>query len=348
MNPGREQERTIGIIADDLTSAADGAGPFVGADHRALVMRGVSARPCTVLSVDTNSRSMAVADAVAVVSAAAGMLADRSILYKTVDSTLRGHVAAEMAAALAASGRDRVVFAPAFPDAGRVTRDGRQFVDGQLVSDSVYGADPVHPVRTSVLADFLPPGIRADILDAESQAELTAKIRAVPNPDRVLFVGSPGMARALADPDGPGPIQIAPPEPADRVMIVVGSANPVSHGQAARLSDMADVHVMTVPTARAPDPSAVLNELATRFRSQFDTFGPDALIATGGETMGALLQSLSVTGFRLLGEVSPGFPYGRARLPGRPRPLLIGLKAGGFGDPDALQHAVGFFQRGQS
>lgn len=132
------------------------------------------------------------------------------------------------------------------------------------------------------------------------------------------------------------------------VMIVVGSANPVSHGQMAGLSDMADVQVMTVPTARAPDPSAVLNELVTRFRLQFDTFGPDALIATGGETMGALLQSLSVTGFRLLGEVSPGFPYGRARLPGRPRPLLIGLKAGGFGDPDALQHAAGFFQRGQS
>jgi len=349
MDASRDQERTIGIIADDLTSAADGAGPFVAAGHPALVTRGLAAGSPAVLSVDTNSRSLAVSDAVAGVTVAAGALAARSILYKTVDSTLRGHVAAEMAAALAASGRDRVVFAPAFPDAGRITRGGRQFVDGQLVSDSAYGADPVHPVGTSVLADFLPPGMRAEILDAESQAELMAKIRSVPDPDRVLFVGSPGMARALADLVGPGPTLSPSREPVQRVMVVAGSANPLSHRQVEKLRTAAGaLNILTTPTARAPDPVAVLSDLVARFRPQFDAFEPEALIATGGETMGALLQNLSVNAFELLGEISPGFPYGRVRLPGRPHPILIGLKAGGFGGADALVHAVGFFQRGAS
>lgn len=343
MKDFRDQERTIGIIADDLTSAADGAGPFVAVGHRALVTRGTAAESCTVLSVDTDSRGLAAPDAVARVTAATGALAARSILYKTVDSTLRGHVAAEMAAALAASGRDRVVFAPAFPDAGRLTRGGRQFVDGQLVSDSVYGADPVHPVRTSVLADFLPSGAAADILDAESQAELTAKIRAVPDPHRALFVGSPGMARALADLVGPGAAEPPSRHAARRIMVVVGSANPVSHEQSDRLSNPAEVIVLAAPRARASDPARVLDDLVARFRPQFDTVEPDVLIATGGETMGALLQSLFVSQFRLLGEISPGFPYGRAQLPGGTRHVLLALKAGGFGGPDALCHAREFF-----
>ena len=55
----------IGIIADDLTSAADGAGPFLPWAGSARVRRGV-AGPAgeRVLSVDTGSRGQTEADAV--------------------------------------------------------------------------------------------------------------------------------------------------------------------------------------------------------------------------------------------------------------------------------------------
>ena len=71
-----------------------------------------------------------------------GRLAGRGVLYKTVDSTLRGHIAEELEACFAASGRKALVFAPAFPQAGCTTVRGIQLVDGIPVSESAYGHDP--------------------------------------------------------------------------------------------------------------------------------------------------------------------------------------------------------------
>jgi len=64
-----------------------------------------------------------------------------------------------------------------------------------------------------------------------------------------------------------------------------------------------------------------------------------ALVATGGDTMEAVLDLLDVREFEILQELDPGFPLGRARLGGG-RSLLLAMKAGGFGGDDALQRAV--------
>ena len=64
-----------------------------------------------------------------------------------------------------------------------------------------------------------------------------------------------------------------------------------------------------------------------------------ALIATGGDTMEAILDLLNVREFEILQELDPGFPLGHARL-GDGRSLLLAMKAGGFGSDDALERAV--------
>jgi len=63
------------------------------------------------------------------------------------------------------------------------------------------------------------------------------------------------------------------------------------------------------------------------------------LIATGGDTMEAVLDLLDVHAFEILQELDPGFPLGRARLADG-RAFLLAMKAGGFGTDDALVRAV--------
>jgi 4-hydroxythreonine-4-phosphate dehydrogenase len=65
----------------------------------------------------------------------------------------------------------------------------------------------------------------------------------------------------------------------------------------------------------------------------------DVVIATGGETMAAILDRLGVSRFILTRELEPGFPVGRAeRADGSA--LTIAMKAGGFGSPSTLLDAA--------
>ena len=71
------------------------------------------------------------------------------------------------------------------------------------------------------------------------------------------------------------------------------------------------------------------------------------VIATGGDTMEAILDRLNIFAFEILQELEPGFPLGRAFL-GNGRELLIAMKAGGFGDDDTLRRAIAQLRPGAS
>ncbi len=378
MNTPAGISRTIGIIADDLTSAADGAGPFLPGAGPAQVCRGVSGDVTPrILSLDTGSRGMAEMDAAQAASAAAAALAGRDVLYKTMDSTLRGHIRAELAAALRASGRHVLVVAPAFADAGRVTLGGNQYVHGQLVAASAYGADPVHPARTSRILDLIDPAIgparvitedvsaahlraaagasRVLVLDASTQQALDDRVaQLMAQGGSVLWAGSPGLARALAAQCGGAAAAAPEPVRALRVLIVVGSANPVSHAQCdalraagAQVTRHADeIHpdaqmvCLQAPGTAQADSAAVLAGLTRQAMQALARHRFDGLIATGGDTLAALLDGLMIRSFTLTCEVAPGFPAGVAAVAGRGHRLALAMKAGGFGRPDALLAAA--------
>ena len=67
------------------------------------------------------------------------------------------------------------------------------------------------------------------------------------------------------------------------------------------------------------------------------------VIATGGDTMAAILEALDIAELALTGEVEPGFPTAVADHNGRR--LTLAMKAGGFGAPDALLRAACGFRR---
>ncbi|GHB50600.1 membrane protein [Pseudovibrio japonicus] len=344
MNSNHNTLPLLGIIADDLTSATDFSAPFV--------RKGLSAEVCgaahirwekvtsEIISVDCDSRAMTAKEAAKASSLATRGLANVPFLCKTIDSTLRGHIRDELLACYNASGRSRLVIAPAFPEAGRTTVGGVQYVNGTPVSQSVYAKDPSHPAWTSRVADLVCEDIRnAVILDAQNQTELNSQVASIDRPEDVLWVGSPGLAIALAETKSQ--FSFSPPEQpsAEHTLVVIGSANPISHEQAAQLNGLRFATCVTAPVERANDPKTILSDLADEAVEVMQKQEITALIATGGETMKVLLDRLHVHRFSLLGEFETGFPIGRATFPNG-RNLIVGMKAGGFGSENSLYDAV--------
>ena len=99
-------------------------------------------------------------------------------ILKKVDSALRGNVGAELAASLAATGEKTLYFVPAFPRMKRVTRNGIQYIDGDIpVAESVFRQDPFNPVRHSAVADVIAETTSAAVYSADTnQAHYPAGI----------------------------------------------------------------------------------------------------------------------------------------------------------------------------
>lgn len=253
-----------------------------------------------------------------------------------------------MEAAFTASGRKMLVFAPAFPGAGRTTVGGVQLVDGVPVAETGYGCDPVHPARHSRLVELVPSSIdNVVILDAATQDELDKKVAALPDPDSILWVGSPGMALALAKQLAPVQVGSDVTLPAgSEILVVVGSANPRSHRQADRIGVEHGVALLRAPVERIDDPNSILRDIAQAAARRVVDERFDVVIATGGDTMEAILDGLDISAFEILHELEPGFPLGRAFLNGRE--LLIAMKAGGFGDDNTLRRAIAQLRLGAS
>lgn len=370
----------IAILADDLTSAGDGAAPFRRVGHDARILLSAPAvvpqHGTGVTAVDLGSRMLDEEAAAMRTGRAARLFADSELLFKTVDSTLRGHVAAEVRAAWAGSRRRAVVIAPGFPAEGRVTVEAVQYVRGVPVHESDFARDPVHPVRCSNLATLFPEAVLAgpdqgtelpELIDSDglivysaaADGDLDRLVAAVPCLNDVLWVGSPGLAAALARRCARAAGSAAfVPAPARRPLIVVGSANPATRRQLAELRARVDVQGITVSgdpgtvvetlrgltapvlTLQTPDERcapqtarALARSLAAVVQALADKHTVDALVVTGGETAATVIQALGATGIRLLDEPEPG--VARGTLLGQlPLPVLI--KAGGFGDDATL------------
>src|SRR5829696_1761090 len=386
---------TIAVVADDLTGAADTGVQLVRAGYRTAVLFGESnvlADDLDAVSFDTDSRTMPAGFAAKRVLEAAHVAREARIVYKKLDSTLRGNVAAELAAALDGTRRERVVVAPAFPAAGRTTVGGTQRVHGVPVDETEMVNDPHTPVRVAhvptLLADAFssvgtlsvedladPERVRRAleesecvVADADRDEDLETLIRAVPDPARVLWAGSAGLA---LPPGGvyPGPCageagaQRARGRPA---LVVVGSLSGVAREQVRRLvreyGEMAIVEggketgavqdavgaakealaggtcaVVHSPEERSGSGESVLGSLAevVAHLSEEELF--EGLILTGGATAVGVARRLGASGIRLQGEVESGVPVGTL-IGARPYPVVT--KAGGFGGPDTLVGAV--------
>jgi uncharacterized protein YgbK (DUF1537 family) len=223
----------LAIIADDLSSATDCGAQIVRSGLSVVVPLGgyslpSQARPTDVISVDTDSRSLAPDQAYAKVKAASQQLvADGwTHFYKSVDSTLRGNLGDEIEAVIDVVKPDCAVIAPAFPKYGRTTVNGVQYLHGRPLHETEFRTDPTAPVTDADLArrladgsrrkagrltlaqvraggtqiktavhGFLTDGVELVIVDIAEQDDLKRICLGISGSDlRVVWVGSTGLA----------------------------------------------------------------------------------------------------------------------------------------------------------
>ena len=329
------------IIADDLTGAFDAAAPFAGrgletvvALHPDCMGEALSMVPA-VLAVSTQSREIGVEQAVARVATVAAMLPAGTRIFKKVDSRLKGHVAAELAALAPRA----MLVAPAIPDFGRVVRKG-----------AVTGFGVENPIPVANVLGSLP----ALVPDTETSADLAAALTAAP--DDALLVGARGLAEALAIAMTGRTMAVAPVPRADRALMVVGSRDPITLAQVTALRaagadwraapngvladqrpSVALTLVQATPGDAATSGEKVAQALAASVHPAL-TDRADAVFLTGGATAEAVMQAMGLSVLRLRGEVLPGVPLADT---GAEQAIIV--KSGGFGGDDTLTRLAAIF-----
>lgn len=304
------------ILADDLTGAADCAIAFGRRGRAAAVAWGEASgardHQLPVMAYDAASRGMTAAAAAERHAEILQRLgAPDRILFKKIDSTLRGQPAAETKAALAhlaAHAKAGLgIFAPAFPATGRTTIGGRILVNGQPLEhaevwqrDHTYAnADlvdvlatagirgekvPLGSVRGGELASVFAALVREGGVVAACDAETDHDLHLIAAASRqvaqaVFFIGSAGLAHALAALDvdtAAEPLRI--PSSGQGTLIVVGSLAGASRAAARKLEATGTVrHFPVDPATLLGDASAACNTLATDVEACLNS-GNDALV----------------------------------------------------------------------
>lgn len=268
------------VIADDFTGANDAGSGLAQAGARVHVLfdaaKAASTQAADVWVISTDSRAVAPAEAARRVTEALHHhhhAADRGWIFKKIDSTLRGNVGVEIAAALSSSGKQLALVAPAVPKLGRITRHGEVLIDGVALTETEFASDPKTPVMSSrVLTQLQLPGevlSRAQlkqpdlaqwlsrqqgvvVVDAEDEADLSLLIAAaVQLSPKPLLVGAAGLSDALARQSGQAatrPVTVQPaavkrPQP---VLAVIGSMSISAQQQIAQLARLRDITLVDI------------------------------------------------------------------------------------------------------
>ncbi|MBS7609550.1 four-carbon acid sugar kinase family protein [Candidatus Bathyarchaeota archaeon] len=266
------------IIADDYTGACDTGAQFSRHGLSTAVITDPSKlnhalRRFQVVSFNTETRNAPEREARRkvreVLKLAKKNGAGIGILYKKIDSTIRGNIGAELDAIMEDGSYSLCIVAPAFPAKGRTTLRGSQLLKGVPVDKTTFSKDPLSPVRESHIPTLLShytkqrigyislevvrrgletlkeefkarghQGERIVVVDAITQRDLETIALASSALDIRLLCGSAGLAEEI-----PYAFGLARPKPA---LIVSGSLNPVSLKQIRHLKEQPRTEVLEV------------------------------------------------------------------------------------------------------
>lgn len=348
---------SLGLLADDLTGALDSSAEFVGVcGPFDVVWSADSLAPgAPSFAVDSGTRECDAPEAASIVGSLAPRLEGADVVYKKIDSLLRGPWAAELAACLQSGFWDACIVAPAFPHQGRITRGGRQYA--RMPDGSWNEAGP------TIVDQFRECGLEArlagrdialqkgvSIFDAERDDDLD-RIAEIGRgfSGRVLWCGSGGLAAALArGSDVSVSTQLKAP-----LLGIFGSDHAVTAAQLSRCEAVllrsydvgADIDEIKRALARGAalirlETSGAVSraEAAERFASEMARLvqaidPPKTLIVAGGETLKAQMLAVKARALRIIGRLEPGLPKSVIQ-DGRWSGIEVISKSGAFGPPD--------------
>jgi uncharacterized protein YgbK (DUF1537 family) len=354
------------FIADDLSGVLDAAGAFHHAGWPVTLALSPEEWPDVdghIIGITTETRNAApeVAARIVTETIAMGEARGMRLLYKKIDSTLRGPVAAEVAAVAKTLPEARLLFCPANPAVGRTVEAGVLRVHGVPVAETEFGQDPASPVKESVIARVLGPAAsgHVDIADAATEEDLASAVaRMEAAGGNWIAVGSGALARHVA-------ARYAKRRPAivnsaqkasGPCLLICGSAHAKNREQAAALVQVEEVDLLElrfndaaslvaistkelragrsvailVEARRHADSREVVQAVAATAAAILDAVDVQRIFVTGGETAFALCRQLEVNSLSFVDELEPGLSLSVAKTPrGK---LMFAIKPGGFGD----------------
>jgi uncharacterized protein YgbK (DUF1537 family) len=264
------------IIADDLTGAMDASGFLAGGGLRVIVYPGRTFE--LAAGVNTDSRSDPAPVAVKKLLKVSRRLASE-VVFKKIDSTLRGNVALEITTLLETGAYEKIIITPAFPAVGRTVVNGILLVKGVPVAETDFGRDPVNPVKESFIpalferetgdeagivtlenvakgpehlaCEFSARKERILVCDATEQTHLRYIVEAAATMrNRLLLAGSGGLAREVhillkKRPENRTVLESQKPGPA---LLVIGSRHPASAAQLLRVQNELGMALLKIDT----------------------------------------------------------------------------------------------------
>jgi uncharacterized protein YgbK (DUF1537 family) len=342
------------LIADDLTGALDTAAEFVPLTGPVAVCWDLPKGRDGSIALDSGTREKSKAEATATVAGMATHLVGADIAYKKVDSLLRGHTMAELAACWRVGAWDHCIIAPAFPHQGRVTKRGIQFRKEpsgawtRVADLAALAAESSLDVEVHECGTRDPLQKRVHLFDAQTNEDLFRIAdcgRAAPG--RVLWCGSAGLAQALVGKAGTGSSVLAAP-----LLGLFGSDQSVTARQLAAcgrhwiaLADGGEASALALSRKLERDgvvfasfdlPAGLSRvQAARRIAALLDTLlprleRPNTLAVAGGETLRTVCSVLGATRLDATGQIEPGLPRSVLRG-GKWDGVFIVSKSGAFG-----------------
>jgi len=269
------------LIADDLTGGADAGVQFAKRGLKTLLVpfRGEGSRPLAtrpaqdVLVINTITRGLPPTEAFDILSGLLKIFDPKRfpVLYKKIDSTLRGNIGSEIDAILQQTNLPLCFLAPSYPEQGRVLVGGIMMVGDKPLALTEAARDAASPVQESHICKLLAnqtslsigtidlthvasgkealrkvvereqrAGRRIIIFDAVSRQDLATIAEVALSMETVpLLAGSAGLAGEIARILVPGQVENGPERQRTfrHVLIIGGSASAVTHAQLQRLQD---------------------------------------------------------------------------------------------------------------
>lgn len=317
----------IGVVADDLTGACDSSVAFL-----AMGSVGVSLWPPRIdpawncVAISTESRNETAQTSLDRSSGAAAALrkAGVDLLFRKVDSLMRGNVAADLAGTLKVSNAG-CVLAPAIPEERRITVGGHQrWPDGDVDLVAMLQQAGIN-ARLGAPADAEPDlVVVCDAANGDDLQRIAAEIaRANPRP---LIAGTSGLASRLPLGFGFDRVPRQRWKPCKRPLAIVGT--PAAMAQA-RVATDSGKNVMVLGPGELPA----------------DLDAHDGILVTGGETAARIIRWLGAETIELRGEAQPRVPVGVC-IGGSHDDMPIAVKSGSFGTENAIALALDALARG--
>jgi uncharacterized protein YgbK (DUF1537 family) len=148
----------IAVIADDFTGAAEIGGVGLRYGLKVLietVVNDVSDVDLLVIATDTRSLGAEHASKEVTKITSQLMKLKPDMIFKKIDSVLRGHVAKELEAQMHITGKSNAVIVAANPSVGRTIVDGCYYVDSLPLNETFFAEDPDFLISSASVTDIV-------------------------------------------------------------------------------------------------------------------------------------------------------------------------------------------------